>query len=88
MHSGKFLQQLRKFKGFKYFEHTIKNCMLLSVSSEWMNYMYTLWLGSTDIPKTSRPFKKPRCQKRHIKEVRNLKFRHCIGVVAQNLKIS
>ena len=52
-----------------------------------MNYIYTLWLGSTDIPKTSRPFQKPRCQKRYIKEVHNLKFRHCIGVVAHNLKI-
>ena len=47
-----------------------------------MNYMYTLWLRSTNFPKSFRPFQKPRCQKSDIKEVHNLKFRHCLGVEA------
>jgi len=51
-------------------------------SCEWMNYMYTLWLGSTNFPKSFRPFQKPKCQKSDIKEVHNLQFRHCLGVVA------
>jgi hypothetical protein len=48
-------------------------------SSEWMNYRYTLWLGSTDFSKTLRPFQKPRCQKSDIKRVHNLKFKHCVS---------
>jgi len=32
-------------------------------------------------------FKKPTCQKSDIKEVHNLKFRRCVGVVTHDLKI-
>ena len=46
-----------------------------------MHYMYTLRLRSTNFPKTLRPFQKPRWQKSDIKEVHNLKFRHCLDVV-------
>ena len=51
-----------------------------------MNYMYTLRLGSTNFPKSFRPFQKPTCQKSNIKEVHSLKFRHCLCVVAHDLK--
>jgi len=47
-----------------------------------MNYMYTLWLVSTNLTKNFRPFQKARCQKSDIKEVHNLKFRHDLSVVA------
>ena len=50
-----------------------------------MNYMYTLLLGSTDFPKTLMPIKKPRCQRSDIKEVHNLNFRHCLGVLAYGI---
>ena len=49
--------------------------------------MYTRLVGSTDFPKTLRPFQKPRCQKGDIKKVHSLKFRHFIGVVAHHLKV-
>jgi hypothetical protein len=52
-----------------------------------MNYMCTLWLGSSNFPKSFRPFQKPRSQKSNIKEVHKLKFRHCLCVVAHDLKI-
>jgi len=35
-------------------------------SCEWINYMYTLWLGSTNFTKNFRQFQKPRCQKSDI----------------------
>jgi hypothetical protein len=50
-----------------------------------MNYMFTLWLGSTNFPKTVQLFLKPRCQNSDINEVHNLKFRQCLGVVAQKV---
>ena len=55
-------------------------------SSERMNYMHTLWLGPQIFLKPLKPFQKPRCSKSDINEV-HLKFRHCMGVVAHNLKI-
>jgi len=48
-----------------------------------MNCMYTLSLGSTNFPKSFRPFQKPRCQKSYTEEVHKLKCRHCLGVEAQ-----
>jgi hypothetical protein len=50
-----------------------------------MNYRYTLWLESTNIPKTLRPFQKHRCQKSDKLEVRNQKFKHCLGVLAHTI---
>ena len=91
MHSGTFLQQLRKVKGFKYSEHSKSHHKKLHVvfigSSEWMNYTYTLWWRSANFPKSLRPFKKPTCQQSDIKKLHNLKFRQCVGVVAHNLKV-
>jgi len=49
--------------------------------------MYTQWVGSTDFPKTLRTFQDPKCQKCDTKKVHNLKFRHCLVVVAHDLKI-
>ena len=49
-------------------------------------YVHTM-AGSTDFPKHLKPFQKPRCQKSDKKEVHNLKFRYCVGVVAHNLKV-
>ena len=49
--------------------------------------MYTLRLGSTNFPKTFRPFQKPRCQKSDIREVHIMKFRHCLDIVGHDLKI-
>ena len=54
-------------------------------SSKWMNYMYTLWLTSTDFLKTLRPSQKLRCQKCDIKGIHNLKFRHWLGVAAHKI---
>jgi len=65
--------------------HHKKMHVVLTGSSEWMKYMYTLWLGSTDFPKTLRSFQKPTCQKSDIKKFHNLKFRKCVGVVAHDL---
>jgi hypothetical protein len=56
-------------------------------SFEWMNYMYTLWLGYTNFLNTLRPFLKPWIQKSDIKEGQNLKYRHSLGVITQDLKI-
>jgi hypothetical protein len=56
--------------------------------SKGINYMYTLWLGSTNFPRTLRPFQKPGCQKSDKKDVHNLNFRHCQGVLVHVLKIS
>jgi hypothetical protein len=55
---------------------------VLKGSSEWMNYMYTLRLESTNFRKISQPFEKPRCQKIDIQAVHNLKFRHYLAGVA------
>jgi len=47
-----------------------KTLQIVSTGSvEWMNYMYTLWLGATKFPKTLRPFQKPKCWKSDTKEV-------------------
>ena len=89
MNSGKFIQQLMKVKGFIYFraqqlinaQHKTLHGVFTS-SCEWINYMYTLWLGSTNFAKSFRPFQKPRCQKSDIKEVHYLKFRHGLRVAA------
>jgi len=42
--------------------HHKRQPVVFTGSSEWMNYMYTLWLGSTNFPKTLGPFQKPRWQ--------------------------
>ena len=52
-----------------------------------MDELYTLRLGSAIFPKSFRPFQKPRSQKSNIKEVHSLKFRHCLCVVAHDLRI-
>ena len=59
--------------------------VVFTVSSEWMNYMYTLWLGSTHFPKTLKLFKKPRCQSSDTQDVHNLNFRHRLGVAARQI---
>jgi hypothetical protein len=51
-------------------------------STAWMNYMYTLWLGAKNVPKTMRPFQKRGCWKSDIKEVHKLKHRHSLDVLA------
>jgi len=69
MHSGTFLQQLRKVKGFEYIKHSKQSThhkrlhVPFTVSSERLNYTYTLWLGSTHFPKHLKPFQKQMCQK-------------------------
>jgi len=57
--------------------------VVLTGSSEWMNYIYTLGLGSTKIfQKPYGQLRKTMDEKRNIKEVHNLNYRHCLAVVA------
>jgi hypothetical protein len=86
MHSGTFLQQYSKVKGFEYFEAQQlinthhKRLHLVFTPSERMNYTCTLWLGSKKFSKTFRQFKKPRCKKSGVKVDDNLIFSHCWGL--------
>jgi hypothetical protein len=88
IHSGTFLRTIKESQRFQIFwaqqlisTHHTRLHVVFTGSSEFMNYMYTQWLGSTDFPKTLKPFQKPRCQRSGIKEVHNLNFRHCLGVL-------
>jgi len=55
--------------------------------SEWMVYIYTLWMGSTNFTKTLRHSQKRSCQKSDIKGVHNLRSRLSLCVVAHTFKI-
>jgi len=86
MQSGTLLQQLGKIKIF--WAHQLINThhkslhVVFTGSFQWMNYMYTLWLWSTNFPKSFRPIQKPWIQKSDTTEFQNLKYRHSLGVLA------
>jgi hypothetical protein len=61
-----------------------KTACFFTCSSEWMNYMYILWVGPTKFLKTLKPFQKCRCQKSVMNKV-HTKFRRCLDVLAHKI---